>query len=57
MPATQPDRDQQDIVDERGVRLTPEGRAEARRKLDEADARMTPEKWAALRAKYHVDAA
>lgn len=32
-----------DTVDERGVTITAEGRARARRQLDEANARWTPE--------------
>lgn len=36
---------------------TPEGRAAARKKLNDAAARMTPEKWAALRARYGVQPA
>ncbi len=46
-----------DVVDERGIVVTAAGRERARRTLAEATARMTPEKWAALRARYGIDAA
>lgn len=34
-----------------GITVTEEGKARARRELDEFDRRWTPERWAALRAK------
>ena len=37
-----------------GLTSTPEGRAAARKKLNDAAARMSPEKWAELRARYGV---
>jgi hypothetical protein len=37
-----------------GVEITEEGKARARRKLDEAAARMTPERWNANRQQLHM---
>lgn len=37
-----------------GIPITAEGRARARRELDEFDRHWTPERWAALRAKLGV---
>jgi hypothetical protein len=36
------------------IPVSAEGKARARRKLDDARARMTPEKWAALRAQFGI---